>query len=395
MGVSLVPAMSITPITDTATLEAFCKRQQDTAYVTVDTEFMREKTYWPILCLIQIGGPDEAVIVDAMAPNIDLASLYDLMRDQSILKVFHAARQDLEIFYYKMGDLPKPIFDTQLAAMVCGFGDQIGYEPMVAKILGVRADKQSRFSDWSRRPLTDQQLNYALGDVTHLRLAYESLANQLKENGRSHWLDEEIAVLSSTETYAAEPANAWKRIKSRNIDSKFLSVLQAVAAWREREAQRRDLPRNRVARDDTLLDLAGRAPKTIDELVRTRGLSNGFAKGKSGDVLLSAIAEGRALPKAQAPVKELKPPLPPGIGPLTELLKVMLKQCSESSGVASRLIASVADLEQVAADDNADVRTLKGWRREMFGEQALALKRGELAITVKNNAIRLLPQTPE
>ena len=187
MGVSLVTAMSITPITDTATLAAFCKRQQGTPYVTVDTEFMREKTYWPILCLIQIGGPDEAVIVDAMAPNIDLASLYDLMRDQSILKVFHAARQDLEIFYYKMGDLPKPIFDTQLAAMVCGFGDQIGYEPMVAKILSVRADKQSRFSDWSRRPLTDQQLNYALGDVTHLRLAYESLANQLGENGRSHW----------------------------------------------------------------------------------------------------------------------------------------------------------------------------------------------------------------
>lgn len=395
MGVSLVTAMSITPITDTATLAAFCKRQQGTPYVTVDTEFMREKTYWPILCLIQIGGPDEAVIVDAMAPNIDLASLYDLMRDQSILKVFHAARQDLEIFYYKMGDLPKPIFDTQLAAMVCGFGDQIGYEPMVAKILSVRADKQSRFSDWSRRPLTDQQLNYALGDVTHLRLAYESLANQLEENGRSNWLDEEMAVLSSTETYAAEPANAWKRIKSRNIDSTFLSVLQAVAAWREREAQRRDLPRNRVARDDTLLDLAGRAPKSIEELVRTRGLSNGFAKGKSGDILLSAIAEGRALPKARAPVKELKPPLPPGIGPLTELLKVMLKQCSESSGVASRLIASVADLEQVAADDNADVRTLKGWRREIFGEQALALKRGELAITVKNNAIRLLPQTPE
>ncbi|MBE90304.1 MAG: ribonuclease D [Rhodospirillaceae bacterium] len=383
------------PITDTNTLQAFCKRQQGAQYVTVDTEFMREKTYWPILCLIQVGGLDDAVVIDAMAPKLDLTPLYDLMLDQSILKVFHAARQDLEIFYYKMGNLPEPIFDTQLAAMVCGFGDQIGYEPMVAKILGVRTNKQTRFSDWSRRPLTKQQLNYALGDVTHLRLAYESLAKQLEANGRSHWLDEEMAVLSSTQTYATEPANAWKRIKSRNVDSEFLSVLQAVAAWREREAQRRDLPRNRVARDDTLLDLAGRAPKTLYELAHTRGLSNGFSKGKSADILLRAIAEGRALPKTQAPKKEMKPPLPPGIGPLTELLKVILRQCSESTGVASRLIASVSDLEQVAADDNADVRTLKGWRREIFGEQALALKRGELAIVVENNAIRLLPQTPK
>ena len=395
MGVSLIAAMSIKPITDTDTLRAFCKRQQGSQYVTVDTEFMREKTYWPILCLVQIGGPDDAVVVDAMAPNLDLTPLYNLMLDQSILKVFHAARQDLEIFYYKMGKLPGPIFDTQLAAMVCGFGDQIGYEPLVAKILGVRANKQSRFSDWSRRPLTDQQLNYALGDVTHLRSAYESLAKQLEENGRSHWLDEEMAVLSSTQTYATDPANAWKRIKSRNIDSKFLSVLQAVAAWREREAQQRDLPRNRVVRDDTLLDLASRAPKTLDELAHTRGLSNGFSKGKNANILLSAIAEGRALPKNQAPIKKMKPPLPPGIGPLTELLKVMLRQCSERTGVASRLIASVSDLEQVAADDNADVRTLKGWRRDIFGEQALALKRGELAIIVENNAIRLLPQTPK
>ncbi|MDA0656922.1 MAG: ribonuclease D [Proteobacteria bacterium] len=392
MGVCLVAAMQITPITNTDTLAAFCERQQGASYVTVDTEFMREKTYWPILCLIQVGGPNEAVIIDAMAPQLDLAPLFELMRDTSILKVFHAGRQDLEIFYYKMGGLPEPIFDTQLAAMVCGFGDQVGYEPMVAKILGVRANKQSRFSDWSRRPLSEQQLTYAVGDVTHLRPAYEALAGQLEQNDRSHWLNEEMAVLSSPETYALEPENAWKRLKGRNVEPGFLSVLQAVAGWREREAQTRDIPRNRVIRDDTVLDIAGRAPKTLDELGQTRGLSSGFAKGKNGEGLLEAIAEGLALPKSQAPKKVAKEPLPPGIGPVTELLKVMLKQCCEQADVASRLVASVSDLERIAADDNADVRALSGWRRELFGEQALALKRGELAITVRNNAIRLLPQ---
>lgn len=384
--------MTITPITDSGSLAAFCARQRGTPYLTVDTEFMRERTYYPVLCLIQIGGADEAVIVDPMAPEIDLTPLYELMRDVSILKVFHAARQDMEIFFYKMAELPAPIFDTQLAAMVCGFGDQVGYEPLVGKITGARMNKQSRFSDWSRRPLSSQQLDYALGDVTHLREVYEVLANRLAESGRAHWLDQEMAVLTATETYAAEPDKAWQRIKSRNTEPRFLAVLQAVAAWREREAQRRDIPRNRIARDDTLLDLAGRAPKSLDELGRTRGLSNGFAKGKGGDYLLKAIAEGRSTPREQAPVKETKPPLPPGIGPVTELLKVMLKQCSEQAGVASRLIASVGDLEQIAADDNADVRALKGWRRELFGDRALALKRGELAIAVENNAIRLLPQ---
>ncbi|HAA93463.1 MAG: ribonuclease D [Rhodospirillaceae bacterium] len=380
------------PITDSETLAAFCTRQKGTPFLTVDTEFMRERTYYPILCLIQIGGADEAVIIDPLADGIDLTPLYDLMRDNSILKVFHAARQDMEIFFYKMDELPGPIFDTQLAAMVCGFGDQIGYEPLVARITGARMNKQSRFSDWSRRPLSPQQLDYALGDVTHLRTVYEALAEQLDESGRTRWLDEEMAILTATETYDANPSTIWQRIKSRSTEPRFLAVLQAVAAWREREAQRRDIPRNRIARDDTLLDLAARAPKNLDELGRTRGLSNGFSKGKGGEILLKAIATGKAVPRDKAPVKKTKPPLPPGIGPVTELLKVMLKQCSEQSGVASRLIASVGDLELIAADDNANVRALKGWRRDLFGDQALALKRGELAIAVENNSIRLITQ---
>ena len=276
--------MSITPITETGPLAAFCKRQQSAQFLTVDTEFMREKTYYPILCLIQIGGPSEAVIVDPTAAKIDLEPLYELMINQSILKVFHAARQDMEIFYYKMGKLPFPIFDTQLAAMVSGFGDQIGYEPLVAKITGARMNKQSRISDWSHRPLTSEQLNYALGDVTHLRSIYKYLDKRLIESGRSHWLDDEMAILTSKKTYAIEPNQAWKRIKSRNNTPRFLALLQAVAGWRESEAQRRNTPRNRICRDDTLLDLANRAPSNIESLRRTRGLPPNLSKGENEEI---------------------------------------------------------------------------------------------------------------
>jgi ribonuclease D len=391
MRVCLVRIMAITPITETDSLAAFCERQKGVRYLTIDTEFMREKTYYPILCLIQTGGADEAVIVDVMAQDLDLEPLYALMRDRDILKVFHAARQDLEIFYNKMGGLPEPIFDTQVAAMVCGFGDQVGYENLIGKALGVRMNKQSRFSDWSRRPLSDQQLEYALGDVTHLRGAFEKLEAQLAANGRSHWLAEEMAVLCAPETYDMDPEKAWLRIKSRQGGTRFLSVLQAVAAWREREAQSRDVPRNRIVRDDTLLDIAGRAPQTAQDLAKTRGLSSGFAGGRLGEGLLTAIAAGLSVPKSKAPEKPKREPLPPGIGPVTDLLKVMLKQCCEQAGVASRLVANVGDLELIAADDDADVPALKGWRRELFGEQALKLKRGELAIAVENNGIRLIP----
>ena len=384
--------MPIIPITTTDALAIFCKRQKNAEFLTVDTEFMREKTYYPILCLIQIGGPAEAAIIDPMATGINLEPIHDLMCDKSILKVFHAARQDMEIFYYEMGELPSPIFDTQLAAMVSGFGDQIGYEPLVAKITGVRMNKQSRISDWSRRPLTPQQLTYALGDVTHLRPVYEKLNSSLIESGRSHWLDEEMAVLTAKKTYSANPSDAWQRIKTRSNEPRFLALLQAVAAWREREAQRSDKPRNRIARDDTLLDLAGRAPSNFEGLSRTRGLSPNLARGRSGEMLLSAIAKGQSVPEYRAPTKKIKKPLPPGVGPVTELLKVMLKRCSEEMGVASKLIATVSELEQIAADDNADVRTLKGWRKKIFGNQALALKRGEISITIEKNLIKIIPK---
>lgn len=380
----------MTLITTSAALAETCKSLARADYLTVDTEFMRESTFWPQLCLVQIAGPDDAVAVDPLADGIDLTPLLELLMDTSIIKVMHAARQDMEIFFHLTGDLPRPLFDTQVAAMVCGFGDQVGYEALVAKTTGARLDKSSRFTDWAQRPLSDSQLQYALGDVTHLRPAYETLRARVDEEGRSDWIDQEIDLLCDPAIYRVEPAEAWRRLKPKRNEPRYMAVLQAVAAWREHEAMTRDLPRNRVVRDETLLQIAARPPTDAAALDRVRGLSRGFSNGRLGVGLLEAVASGMALAPEMAPTAPQKPDLPSGIGPLTDLLKVLLKQRCEEHQVAQRLVANVSDLEQIAADDDADVAALKGWRRALFGGDALRLKHGEVALAATGTHVRLV-----
>ncbi|MBL4614036.1 MAG: ribonuclease D, partial [Magnetovibrio sp.] len=314
----------MTLITKTAELVQFCQSVKGEPFVTVDTEFMRESTYWPQLCLVQVAGTNDAVAIDALAPGIDLAPLFDLMDAPETLKVFHAARQDLEIFFHLMGRVPAPLFDSQVAAMVCGFGDQVGYENLIAKLTKARIDKSSRFTDWSRRPLSDKQINYALSDVTHLRDAYRKLANQLEQNGRTEWLTSEMKILTSASTYEGNPELAYKRIKARNPKPRVTALLKELAAWRGREAQRRDMPRNRVLRDDALLEIAHHAPKNPNDLSRTRGLGDRMAKGPGGVEILKAVERGLAIPEADLPHIPRKLELPSGIGPVSDLLKVFL-----------------------------------------------------------------------
>ena len=381
-------------ISDTARLEAFCEGLAGASFVTVDTEFMREKTYWPQLCLVQVAGPDDARVIDALAPGIDLESLFALFADTSVLKVFHAARQDLEIFYHLAGRLPAPVFDTQVAAMVCGFGDSVGYETLIAKLTKARVDKSSRFTDWTLRPLRERQIAYALSDVTHLRTAYGKLEKKLAANGREGWLDEEMAVLTAPETYAMDPDQAFRRIKTRGANARFLAVLREVAAWREREAQRRDLPRQRVLRDEALVEIAHHTPSTVAELARTRGLGRGMAEREAGAALLDAVRRGLAVPEKDRPIPTARAdsPLPRGLGPVSDLLKVLLKMTCEESGVARKLVASSADLELIAAfGEDAKVPALNGWRREVFGDAALKLRAGETALAAAGNRLTTVP----
>lgn len=380
----------MTLITTTADLAAFIRRMQAADYVTVDTEFMREKTYWPQLCLVQIGGPEEAAAIDPLAPGIDLAPLFELMADPKVLKVFHAARQDIEIFVHLTGTVPTPLFDTQVAAMVCGFGDQVGYETLITKLTPARIDKSSRFTDWSHRPLTDRQLTYALSDVTHLRPAYEKIRKRLTKTGREHWLEEEMAILTDPATYRLDPEESWKRLKVRTEKPRFLAVLKEVAAWREREAQRKDIPRSRVLRDEALVEIAAHAPTTVDDLARTRGLGAGLANGRYGTELLQAVSTALAIPDKDLPRPEPRVDTPQGLGPIVELLRVLLKMVSDDNEVASRLIANAAELEAIAADDHADVPALRGWRREVFGEAALKLKAGRLALAMAGRKVKLV-----
>ncbi len=380
----------MTPIQDTDSLAALCRRLADADYVAVDTEFIREKTYWPVLCLVQLAGPDEAVAVDPLAEGLDLAPLLTLMDDPSVLKVLHSGRQDVEIFHALTGRVPAPLFDTQIAAMVCGFGESVAYDTLVARLTKVRIDKSSRFTDWSRRPLTDRQLDYALADVIHLRPVYEAMRDMLAENGRSPWIDEDMAQLTAPETYAAPPEDAWRRFKTRSHDPRFLAVLREVAAWREGEAQRRNLPRGRILRDEAVLEIAAHTPATAEDLARTRGLARSTAEGRFGTEILAAVQRGRDTPKEARPRPPARQGLPSGLGPLVDLLKVLLKMVAEDSGVAQRLIASAADLESIAADDGADVPALAGWRRTLFGDRALALKHGRIALAADGRRIRLI-----
>ena len=374
------------PITTTAELAEACARLARYPFITVDTEFLRETTYYPILCVVQIASADEAVVIDAVAPGIDLAPFFALMADENVLKVFHAARQDIEICWHRAGKLPHPIFDTQVAAMVLGYGDSISYDQLVQRITGDLLDKSSRFTDWTRRPLTDAQLSYAISDVTHLRDVYRSLSPDLEKRGRTEWVSAEMDVLTSPDTYRADPENAWQRLKSRVRKPKELAVLIEVAAWREREAQSRDIPRGRVLKDDVLGDIAVQAPPTVERLSHLRSLPKGFERSKWGEAIVEAVNRGIARDPKTLPRLERSRGLPNG-GATVELLKVLLRMTSETHAVAAKVIATVDDLESIAGDDNADVPALKGWRRELFGNKALALKRGELALAVEKGRV--------
>jgi len=372
-------------IDKTADLAALCQRLSTVEFVTVDTEFHRETTFWPLLCLIQIAGPDEAHGIDALADGLDLAPLYELFQNPNVVKVFHAARQDLEIFFHLGGIIPTPLFDSQVAAMVCGFGESAGYETLVSKLTPARIDKSQRFTDWSRRPLTDKQLVYALADVTHLRDVYLRLNADLEESGRTPWVAEEMEILLNPATYTLEPSEAWRRIKSRDKKPRFLAVLKEVAAWRERTAQKQDVPRRRIAKDDVLVELAALTPTTEKALSQTR-LAKHFARSKYATGMLEAVSKGLSTPDGECPRVPRTPDKPAGLGPVIDLLKVLLKARCEAYDVAQKLIASVDDLEQIAINDQADVRALTGWRRELFGDDAIRLKHGHLALALSKDS---------
>ncbi len=381
-------------LTTTEELAAFCKEAAGHNYVTVDTEFLRERTYYSKLCLIQMAMPgtddSNAVLVDPLAGDMSLEPLYDLFRDTSVVKVFHAARQDLEIFYVDAQVLPDPLFDTQVAAMVCGFGEQVGYETLVRKIARQSLDKTSRFTDWSRRPLTDAQKTYALADVTHLRQIYEFLAARLEETGRARWVKEELTTLLSPDTYVVQPENAWKRVKTRTHLPKFLALVKTLAAFRESHAQARNIPRNRVFKDDALVELASNKPKSHEDLGRSRLLLREARKGDIADGILKAVQDGLAMPADAMPKPDRSREKLQVNPALADLLRVLLKAKTESAGVAAKLIATAADLDALAAGER-DVAALKGWRAEVFGEDALRLCDGRVALAAKGEAVRIVP----
>ncbi|MFY0595773.1 MAG: ribonuclease D [Cognatishimia sp.] len=380
-------------LTTTEELAQFCKDARQHPYVTIDTEFLRERTYYSKLCLVQLAFPGEgdenAVLLDPLVDGLSLEPLYDLFRDTNVVKVFHAARQDLEIFFVEAGVFPDPLFDTQVAAMVCGFGEQVGYETLVRKIARQGLDKSSRFTDWSRRPLTDAQKKYALGDVTHLRKIYEFLAEKLEETGRARWVKEELTVLTSPETYTIKPEDAWKRVKTRTTTPKFLAIVRELAKFREAHAQGKNIPRNRVFKDDAMIELASTKPQNLQDLGRSRLLLREARKGDIADGILNAIKAGINCPPADMP-KVNKAKDNQQVNPaLADLLRVLLKSKTERSGVASKLIATASELDAIASGER-DLPSLKGWRREVFGEDALRLCDGEIALSAKGSAIKIV-----
>jgi len=379
-------APDMVPITTTGELRAVCERMARQHYITVDTEFLRESTYYPLLCVAQMASEDEAVVIDALAQDIDLDPFFSLLNDEHVIKVFHAARQDIEIVWHMSGKIPHPIFDTQVASMVLGYGDSISYDQLVQRITGDHLDKSNRFTDWTRRPLTDAQLVYAISDVTHLRDVYLKLDEDLHKRGRANWVSAEMAILTSPETYRADPERAWERLKSRVRKPKDLAVLMEVAAWREREAQTRDVPRSRVLKDDVLGDVAIQHPTTVEKLGHLRSLPKGFERSRWGEQIVDAVKRGLERDPKTLPRLERHRGAQNG-GATVELLKVLLRMTAESYGVAAKVIATVDDLDRIAADDQADVPALKGWRRELFGEKALRLKHGQLALAVERGRV--------
>lgn len=374
-------------VTTTSALQEACSVLERSEFVAVDTEFLRETTYWPKLCLIQMACPGYDVIVDPLAEGLDLAPFFDLMTDKSVMKVFHAARQDVEIIYNLAGVIPCPLFDSQVAAMVCGFGDSISYDQLVQRITGHRVDKSSRFTDWTLRPLSERQLAYAAADVTHLRDVYIFLKANLEEQERTSWVAEEMAILTSANTYFVEPKDAWKRMKLRVRKPIELAIMMELAAWREAEAQRRDVPRGRIIKDDSIYEIAAQQPATTDALAKLRSIPRGFERSKTAEQILEAVNRALGIPKAKLPPVPRGRQSPEGSSAVVDLLKVLLKMASERHAVAAKVIATVDDLEQIACDDDADIPALKGWRRKLFGDAALAVKRGELALKIDGKRV--------
>ena len=368
-------------------LAALCGRLSQHSYVTVDTEFLRETTFWPKLCVIQLASDDEAAAIDALAEDIDLSPFIELMRNPNVLKVFHSARQDIEIIWKMSGSTPKPLFDTQVAAMVCGYGDQVSYEQLAASLANAKVDKTSRFTDWSRRPLTEAQTAYALADVTHLRVVYKKLEARLEKTGRTPWLEEEIAFLTALETYEQKPENAWLRLKTRARKPKDLAVLIELADWREREAQGKDVPRSRVLKDDTLIDVAVAAPTTVEALGRLRTIPQGYERSKTGLDLIACVERGLARDLSTLPKMDRERLTSNGGNAVVQLLKVLLQSVSEKHHVAAKMIATVDELEAIANEEKPNVASLGGWRFELFGSLALDLKAGKLALMSENGRI--------
>ncbi len=382
-------------VSDSGELANICAAFAEAPYITVDTEFLRERTYWSQLCLVQMARPgtgeDDAVLIDPLAQGMDLQPLLDLLADERVTKVFHAARQDVEIFHHLGGVIPRPLFDTQVAAMVCGYGEQVGYETLARKIAKVTIDKSSRFTDWARRPLSEKQLAYALADVTHLRQIYEALQDRLAKSGRTSWVAEEMSVLTDPATYAADPDEAWQRIKARSHSPKLLAVVRALAKWREINAQDRDVPRSRILKDDALLEIATAQPKTPEELMRMRLLQREARKPEMAAEILAAVAEGLACPAERQPKLPAPPKRREGSAAVAELLKVFLKARADEIGVASRLIAPSSEIEALAGEEEIDdLAVLKGWRREVFGDDALRLKNGDTGLVARRDGIRIV-----
>jgi ribonuclease D len=379
-----------TLITGSDQLAALCERLATEVFVTVDTEFMRERTYWPELCVVQLAGTGDVAVLDAQAPGLDLAPLGALLANPDVIKVFHAARQDVEIFLQLFGAVPAPLFDTQVAAMVAGFGDQVGYDSLVGALTGGHIDKAHRFSDWSARPLSPAQINYAAADVTYLRQVYERLRVRLEKEGRASWVAEEMAILANPATYRPDPDTMWERMRPRTSNRRMLGVLRAAAAWREREAQRVNIPRQRLIRDESLLELAATVPSNAEALSRIRGISRGFAEGGSGQGLLAALAAAAALPEDALPDGRAPREGPKPSPALVALLKVLLAEKAEAHDVAPKLLASAEDLERLATEEQPDIPALQGWRLQVFGEDALALKTGRIALGVSGRRIKLI-----
>jgi ribonuclease D len=373
--------------TTTAALAAFCARAAKFDFVTVDTEFLRETTYWPKLCLLQAATPDEAILVDPLADGLSLQPFFDLLADPKVVKVFHAARQDIEIFVKLSGEVPQNIFDTQIAASVCGFGDSVSYDNLVRSVTGVDLDKSSRFTDWSHRPLTEKQRLYALADVTHLRDIYLKLRQQVTDTHRWDWVEDELGVLRSIDTYVVKPENAWERLKSKLSRPRDLAALQAISAWRERRAQDGDQPRSRVLKDDALIEIAMQRPQTPDAFDKLRAVQRGYGRSSAAAEIMGLIRQVEALPKTDLPPAAERYRGPSPKGAVGDLIRVLLKAVSEQHGVAARILATSDEIDALVLDDDADVPALKGWRRKLFGEKALAIKHGTIALAATRKGV--------